>query len=391
VIFSKPAPREPPASVAAWHTVICMAKGPLSGVRVVEMAGQGPAPFAAMVMADLGASVIRLDRPGDVPSPLPSEHSRELLARGKRSVAIDLKADGGRDLALQLIDGADILFDPFRPGVMERLGLGPDELLERFPGLVYGRMTGWGQDGPEARTAGHDINYVSLAGALYDVGPAGGVPTVPINLVGDFGGGGMLLVVGVLSALIERGVSGKGQVVDAAMLDGSALLMTSIWQLDALGYWPRERATHFLTGYAPWYGAYATSDRRYVSFGAIEPQFYAELLDRLGLDPAAWPQFEIESWPAQREEIAAMIGSRSQAEWVEVFAGSDACFAPVLDMRQAAAHPHNRERGTFVELDGITQPAPAPRFSRTPGEVARPPCWPGEHTEEILAELAAAD
>ena len=363
--------------------------GPLAGVRVVELAGIGPGPFGGMVLADFGADVIRIDRPADVPAELPAEASRELLARGKRSIALDLKEPADLEVALRLSDLSDVLIDPFRPGVIERLGIVP-ACLERNPRLVLARMTGWGQDGPLAGAAGHDINYIALAGALHPMGAPDGLPQVPLNLVGDFGGGGMLLVLGVVTALLERERSGRGQVVDVAMIDGVATLMTSLYQLAAMGQWTNERGGNWLDGSAPWYGVYRTADDRFLTVGALEEKFYAELLERLSLDGAAWPQWDVARWPALRAELESIFVHKTLAEWQELLEGTDVCFAPVLRPDEAAGHPQLAARRTYVEPAGVQQPAPAPRFSRTPAETRRPPPWPGQHSEEIRAELAAA-
>jgi alpha-methylacyl-CoA racemase len=361
-------------------------QGPLLGVRVLELAGIGPAQLGGMLLADMGADVVRVDRPGDVPGDA-AGRSTEILGRGRRSIALDLKGAEGAELALELLARSDVLIDPYRPGVTERLGLGPDVALDRNPRLIYARMTGWGQAGPLAGAAGHDINYIALAGALHAVGDAGAPPPPPLNLIGDFGGGGMLLAFAVAAALVERARSGRGQVIDVAMLDGVASLLTSIFQLDAMGQWDHERGTNWLQGAAPWYRAYETADGRYVTVGALEPQFYALLLGRLGLDPADWPQWDRERWPALTARLAELFASRSLATWTAELEGSDACFAPVLRLDEVASHPHVAARGTYVEHDGVTQPAPVPRFERTPGAIASSPPWAGEHTLEILAEL----
>jgi alpha-methylacyl-CoA racemase len=361
-------------------------RGPLAGLRVLELAGLGPAQLGAMLLADLGADIVRVDRPGDVPATAEGR-SPELLARGRRSVALDLKAPGGLGVALALLDGCDVLLDPYRPGVTERLGLGPDVVLERNPRLVYARMTGWGQDGPLAAAAGHDLNYIALAGALHPIGDAGSPPPVPLNLVGDFGGGGMLLAFAVASALVERAHSGKGQVIDVAMIDGVASLMTSIFQLDAIGAWERDRGANWLQGAAPWYRSYETADGRYLTVGSLEPQFYRLLLSQLALDPDEWPQWDRGRWPALTERLAALFATRPLADWCAALEGTDVCFAPALTMDEVIGHPHLAARQVYVEHDGLTQPAAVPRFDRTPGAISRPPPWPGEHTLEVLAEL----
>jgi len=367
--------------------------GPLSGVRVIEIAGIGPGPFAAMMLADMGADVVRVDRAQQVnPAFDTSRPNLEILNRGRRSIGVDLKHPEGAETVLRLVEQADALIEGFRPGVAERLGIGPDTCLARNPRLVYGRMTGWGQDGPYAQAAGHDINYIALAGALAHFGRAGQKPTPPINLVGDFGGGGMLMAFGIACALVEAGRSGKGQVVDAAMVDGSAILMAMIWGFRALGVWG-ERGTNVLDTGAPFYDTYETADGKYVSVGALEPQFYRELLERTGLagevDPAR--QMDQSSWPELREKLTAVFRSRTRDEWCALLDGTDACFAPVLTMDEARSHPHLVARATIVEDHGVPQPAPAPRFSRTPGAIRRPPAWPGQHTDEVLAEWGFSD
>jgi alpha-methylacyl-CoA racemase len=356
--------------------------GPLAGVRVVELAGIGPGPFCAMLLADLGAEVLRVDRPAAARPGWPT-----VLARGRRSVAVDLKHPDGAGVVLDLVASADALVEGFRPGVAERLGIGPDACLARNPRLVYGRVTGWGQEGPWRLAAGHDIDYVALAGALHPVGPAGGPPVPPLNLVGDFGGGGMLLALGVVAALLETGRSGAGQVVDAAMVDGAALLTTQFHELLAAGLWREERGANLLDGGAPFYGVYQTADGRHLAVGALEPQFYAELLRRLGLDAGDLPdQLDREGWPLLRERLAALFRTRTREEWCELLAGTDACVAPVLGFGEAPAHPHNRARGTFVDVGGVVQPAPAPRFSRTPCDPPSPAARPGEHTDQALTD-----
>ncbi len=356
--------------------------GPLDGVRVVEIAGIGPGPFCAMLLADMGAEVVRVDRPetaGGAGWPA-------LMSRGRRSVVIDLKHERGAEVVLRLVEHADALLEGFRPGVAERLGIGPDDCLARNPRLVYGRMTGWGQDGPLRHAAGHDIAYIALAGALHPIGEPGGAPVPPLNLLGDFGGGGMLLAFGIACGLLEARRSGQGQVVDAAIVDGAALLTTSIHEMVTLGLWEERRGANLLDGGAPYYGVYETSDGEHMAVGALEPRFYGELLDKLGLRPDDLPpQADRERWPELRERLEAVFRTRTRAEWTDVFEGSDACVAPVLGLSEARAHPHNRARGTFMLVDGSPQPAPAPRFSRTaPGPPAPPPV-PGQHTDEVLS------
>jgi alpha-methylacyl-CoA racemase len=360
--------------------------GPLSGVRVVELAGIGPGPFAAMLLADLGADVVRVDRPGP-PSPLAGDASLDLLNRGKRSVAVDLKHPQGPQVVLRLIEQADILVEGWRPGVAERLGVGPAPALARNGRLVYGRMTGWGQDGPLAHSAGHDIGYIALAGALHPIGQAGGPPQIPLNLVGDFGGGALYLVVGVLAALHVARATGRGQVVDAAIVDGAAHLTTLFSGLLAGGVWRAERGRNLLDGGAPFYDVYATADGGHMAVGALEPQFYAELLRLLGLADAGLPaQHDVAGWPILRARFAEVFGTRSRDAWAEHFAGTDACVAPVLSLAEAPRHPHLAARGTFQERFGIQQPAVAPRLSGTPGAVGGPPPLPGADTDTVLAE-----
>jgi alpha-methylacyl-CoA racemase len=364
-----------------------MTTGPLHGVRVIEIAGIGPGPFAGMMLADMGADVIRVDRAvaGGLGATFPPD--KDILIRGRRSIAVDLKSPEGIELVLSLIDGADAVFEGFRPGVMERMGLGPDVCLGRNPKLVYGRMTGWGQDGPWAQMAGHDLDYIALAGALHPMGARDAVPPVPLNLIGDFGGGGMFLAFGMVCALVEAGRSGKGQVVDAAMVDGTAALTAMFHGMLAMGLWQPQREGNLLDGGAPFYRCYRCADGEFIAVGALEPQFYAELLRGLELDADAWPQFDFARWDDMREAFGKRIGERTRDEWAAVFDGTDACVAPVLALGEAPAHPHLAERGVFVEFAGIRQPAPAPRFSRTSPSLSRPPVLPGQHTDEILSEL----
>jgi alpha-methylacyl-CoA racemase len=358
--------------------------GPLAGIKVVEIAGLGPGPFCAMLLADLGAEVLRIDRPAnrDVLA-----QRYDILARGRRSVAIDLKHPQGVEAALHLIEGANAVIEGFRPGVMERLGLGPEVCLARNPKLVYGRMTGWGQSGPLASTAGHDINYIAISGALHAIGEAGGAPVPPLNLVGDFGGGGLLLAFGLVCALLEARSSGHGQVVDAAMTDGSALLMTMIYSLKGNGLWQDQRGSNLLDGGAPFYGTYQCADDKWIALGSIEPQFYAQLVAKCGLDDPLFQRPQDRArWPELRLKLAAVIAGKTRDQWNAIFEGSDVCFAPVLDLDEAPEHPHNRARGTFVNRDGVVQPAPAPRFSRSTAELDLPPPAPGQHTAEALAD-----
>ena len=370
--------------------------GPLAGLRVIELAGRGPGPFGAMVLADLGAEVVRIGRVGDLAPPadesgmarmLEGRRQLDLVTRGRRNVAIDLKHPDGLAVARHLIDRADVLIEGNRPGVAERLGVGPDECLGRNPGLVYARMTGWGQAGPYAATPGHDINYVALAGALDPLRRPGQAPAPPLNLLGDYGGGGMLLVVGVLSALFERATSGQGQVVDAAMVDGVALLTTVVHGMRAEGLWSDEPGSNVLDLGAPFYNVYETADGRFVTVGAGEAPFYAELLRRLGLDPAlAAQQGDADTWASVHDQIAAVFATKDLDEWCELLEGTETCFAPVLTLDEATRHPHNRARRTFVEVDGVVQPAPAPRFSRTSASDPPPLAAPGAHTAEVLRD-----
>jgi len=363
------------------------AQGPLTGIKIVEIAGIGPGPFAAMLLSDLGADVLRIDRAQLVSGGDPESPPLDLLNRGRRSVGVDLKQPAGVETVLRLVDQADVLLEGFRPGVMERLGLGPEACFARNPRLVYGRMTGWGQDGPLANAAGHDINYISLTGALHAIGRQGQAPVPPLNLVGDFGGGTMFLIMGVLAALVERGRSGKGQVVDAAMTDGSAALMTIFYGLKHMGFWLDERGVNMLDTGAHFYDVYETKDGKYVSIGAIEPQFYQLLLKHIGLAGESLPsQFDRDQWPAFKEKAAAIFRTKTRDEWCAIMENTDVCFAPVLTMSEAPHHPHNQARGTFTEVKGVVQPAPAPRFSRTPGAIQRPPAHAGQHTDEALAE-----
>ena len=357
--------------------------GPLTSLKIVELAGIGPGPFCGMLLSDLGADVIRVDRASEAGG---YGARGFLLGRGRRSIAVDLKAPEGVELALKLAERADGLFEGYRPGVAERLGVGPETCMQRNPRLVYGRMTGWGQDGPWAQMAGHDINYIGLSGALGAIGRAGQPPVPPLNLVGDFGGGGMLLALGMLAGLIEARQSGQGQVVDAAMVDGSALLMTMMYELAGRGAWSPERGSNLLDTGSPFYEVYETRDGKHVCFGSLEPQFFAQLVEHLGLDFDLARQNDRSAWPELRKQISESVGARTRDEWEERMTGSDVCFAPVLGLSEAAEHPHNRARGTFTEFEGSPQPAPAPRFSRTPGRITRPSALSGEHSEEILRD-----
>jgi alpha-methylacyl-CoA racemase len=359
--------------------------GPLAGLRVLELAGIGPAPFAGMLLADMGADVIRVDRTSGNGGGIPSAPELDFLQRGKRVVRVNLKDPRGVEAVLRMVEAADALIEGFRPGVLERLGLGPEACLARNPRLVFGRVTGWGQDGPLAQVPGHDINYIALAGALGAIGRAGQPPTPPLNLVGDYGGGGMLLVWGVLCALFESRNSGRGQVVDAAMVDGAALLETIFYSLRAGGAWRDQRGANILDSGAHFYDVYETADGKYVSIGSIEPQFHAELVRLLELDfPEGALNFDPALWAPMREQLARRFRTRTQQEWCELLEQSDICFAPVLDFASAPLHPHNVARGTFVEVGGHVQPAPAPRFSRTPPALPTPPPAPGERLVEDL-------
>lgn len=357
-------------------------QGPLAGVRVIELGGIGPGPFAGMLLADLGAEVIRIDRPAEAGQ----ANRMPVLHRNRRSITVDLKSPEGAEVVRTLADTADVVYEGFRPGVAERLGLGPDDLIARNPRLVYGRMTGWGQDGPMAQEAGHDINYISLSGALHAIGPAE-TPVVPLNLVGDFGGGGMLLSFGILSAVISARTTGHGQVVDAAMTDGSATLLAMMYGFIAQGVWQDKRASNMLDGGAPYYGVYRTSDDRHMSVGPIEPQFYANMLRVLGLtdDPDFAGQNNRTNWPIMKQKLTDLFATRTRDEWAEEFEGQEACVAPVLSLLEAPHHPHNAARGTYVVGDdGMVEPSPSPRFSGTPAAApVRAPVI-GSHTAEVL-------
>ena len=360
--------------------------GPLAGVRVVELQGIGPGPYCGMMLADMGAEIIRVDRAGSAGQ---TANKTDILARGRKSIAVDLKQAEGVETVLRLVETADVLIEGFRPGVMERLGLGPDVCLARNSKLVYGRMTGWGQTGSMASAAGHDINYISLSGALHAIGPEGEKPVPPLNLVGDFGGGGMLLAFGVAAALYETANSGKGQVIDAAMTDGSALLMNAVFGIMNTGRWNPARGTNLLDGGAHFYGTYETSDGRWVSVGSIEPQFYALLLEKTGLagDNSLPKQMSRDDWPMLKAKLTEIFRTKSRDEWDEIMLGTDICYAPVLTFEEAVEHEHNSVRDTFVEQDGIKQAAPAPRFSRTPPDLPATAVAPGAHTDEVLGSM----
>ncbi|SDM37141.1 alpha-methylacyl-CoA racemase [Lentzea albidocapillata subsp. violacea] len=359
--------------------------GPLAGLRVVELAGLAPAPFGAMVLADLGADVIQVHKPGSVPT-IPGD----FLGRNRRSIAIDTRRPEGAELVLQLVERSDVLIEGFRPGVTERLGIGPAQCLARNPRLVYGRMTGWGQDGLLADRAGHDINYIAVAGALEPLGRAGGPPSFPINLLGDFGGGGLLLALGVLAALYERERSGRGQVVDAAMVDGAALLTTFLHGMRSAGMWAGGRGENMLDGGVPFYDVYEAADGKYVAIGALEEKFYADLVRVLGLEDAP-SRNDPANWPELRERIAAAVKTRPRDEWADLARDTDACLAPVLTPAEAARHPYNEARSTFVDVSGSPHPAPAPRFDRTPTAVPTAPVSAGTNTGEVLADMGVAD
>ena len=364
--------------------------GPLSGLKVLEFAGLGPAPFCGMLLADLGADVVRIDRKGAAGAPSVAE-GMQVLGRGRRSIELDLKAPADVQTALALADRADALIEGFRPGVMERLGLGPEVVLARNPRIAYGRMTGWGQDGPLARTAGHDIDYIALSGALHAIGLED-KPVVPLNLIGDFGGGGAYLAFGVVSAMLNARITGQGQVIDCAMTDGAASLMAMLYGMHGEGGWSDRRHDNFVDGGTPYYDTYQCADGGWVAVGALEPQFFAELRRLTGFadDPTFADQTNRETWPAMREALTRVFRSKTRDQWCAVFDGADACLAPVLTMAEAPAHPHNRARGTFVNVNGLTQPAPAPRFSRTPGAIRRPAPAFGADSADVVADWLSA-
>ncbi|MCB8914160.1 CoA transferase [Rhodococcus rhodochrous] len=358
--------------------------GPLQGLRILELSGIGPGPFAATIFGDLGAEVVRVDRPGGSGTGLPA--SFDILRRSRRSIVLDLRDPRGIGTLLDLVESADVVIEGYRPGVAERLGIGPQDCMARNPKLVYGRMTGWGQDGPLAATAGHDLNYIAITGALHAMGRSGEAPAIPLNLVGDFGGGAMYLVAGVLAALLERERSGHGQVVDAGIVDGTAHMIGLFHGMMAAGQWQDRRGVNILDSGAPWYEVYETSDGQHMSVGAIEPAFYHQLMETLGLDPDPGRRADPGQWPAIRSDLASAFAARTRQEWTEIFEGSDACVAPVLTLREAPNHPHIQSREIFVEVDGVVQPAAAPRLSRTPGAVQSPPAPVGAHTIEVLRE-----
>lgn len=365
--------------------------GPLSGFKIIELAGIGPGPFCGMMLADMGAEVIRVERfsaAADSAATAP----KDILARNRRSIAVDLKSPAGIETVMRLIEGADVLFEGFRPGVTERLGLGPDQCLERNERLVYGRMTGWGQDGPMAQAAGHDINYIGLAGALHAMGRAGEKPVPPLNLVGDFGGGGMLLAYGLVCALLEVSKSGKGQVVDAAMIDGTSALMAMFYSMSASGRFHLERGTNLLDGGAHFYDTYRTKDDEHICIGSIEPQFYALLIEKAGLDAEKFaPQMDESQWPELKAELTNVFLTKTRAQWCELMEGTDVCFAPVLNLEEAAEHPHSKARNSYLQVDGVLQHAPAPRFSRTKAGEVKGARVPGEDSRAVLQEFGFSD
>ena len=359
--------------------------GPLQGLTIIEIAGIGPGPFAAMSLADMGAEVIRVERPGGSMFANAQNPKLDFLNRNKRCISINMKDADGVETILQMVEQADALLEGNRPGVMERLGLGPDECLARNPKLVYGRMTGWGQEGPMANEVGHDLNYIALSGALHPIGRAGEKPAIPLNLVGDFGGGGLMLAYGMVCALLEAKNSGKGQVVDAAMIDGAATLMASTFAAQQAGFWQEKRGTNFLDGGAHFYEVYETADGQYISLGSIEPQFYADLLEVLGDEAEHFQnQWDMPNWPAMKDRLGAIIKQKTRDEWDAIMAGKNVCYAPVLAISEVKDHPHHQARGSFVDDGEVWQPAPAPRFSRTQGEINSVAAAVGEHSREIL-------
>ena len=361
--------------------------GPLAGFRIIELAGIGPGPMGAMLLGDMGADVIRVDRATPAAMDRMTDPRYAVHNRSRRSIAVDLQRAEGAALVLRLVERADGLIEPFRPGVAERLGVGPEPCLAANPRLVYGRITGWGQDGPLAKAAGHDINYIALTGLLHAIGHAGERPVPPLNLVGDYGGGGMLLAFGMVCGLLEAQRSGKGQVFDAAMMDGAALLFGSLFGMHAAGHWADQRGVNLLDSGAPFYDVYETSDGKFVAVGAIEPQFYALLLEKTGLAGEKLPhQMDRQAWPAMKQRLAAVFRIKTRDEWCGIMEGTDVCFAPVLSIGEAPAHPHARARGAYVDVGGVAQPAPAPRFDRTPAAPPSTAPTRGGHTEDVLAE-----
>jgi alpha-methylacyl-CoA racemase len=361
--------------------------GPLHGYRIIEVAGRGPGPFAGMMLSDMGANVLRVDRPGSGSRTQSPKPTLELVNRGRRSIVVDLKHPDGAEVVLRLVEQAHAVFEGYRPGVAERLGIGPDICLARNPSLVYARATGWGQTGPLAQVAGHDINYIALAGALEPIGVADLPPIPPLNLVGDYGGGGAMLAFGIVCALLEAQGSGRGQVIDAAMVDGASLLMIAIHGRRLMGAWTDQRGANYLDGGAPFYSTYETKDGKYVSVGCIEDKFYSAFIEAIGIDELDLPrQWDKSAWPATKQRLAAVFLTKTRAEWEEILDARDVCFAPVLGIGEVSRHSHHRARDSFVEVDGVVHPAPAPRFSRTPPAVAGPPSRPGEHTNAALAD-----
>jgi alpha-methylacyl-CoA racemase len=361
--------------------------GPLSGIKVLELAGIGPGPFCGMMLADMGADVLRIERVAPADLGLPLEPAFDVISRGRRSIGLDLKHAEAAGIVLMLLERADVLIEPFRPGVAERLGLSPEASLARNPRLVYARVTGWGQDGPLANAAGHDINYIAISGALHAIGRRDEAPVPPLNLIGDYGGGAMYLAFGIACALVERNLSGRGQVIDAAMCDGAASLMSMFYGRLAAGLWRDDRGANAIDGGAPWYSVYETADQEFVAIGAIESRFFANLIDCLGLDRTTLPaQHDRQRWPELRARLAAAFKQKTRDQWCETLAGHDVCFAPVLSLTEAPEHPHNRARATFAERNGLVQPSPAPRFSRTPGNIARSAPRCGEGGAAALAE-----
>lgn len=366
--------------------------GPLYGVRVIEMAGIGPGPFCGMLLADMGADVIRVERLSTSDKGVNFPPKFDLLNRNKRSIALDLKSPHGLEVVRELLQHADMLIEGFRPGVMEKLGLGPDECLAVKPSLVYGRMTGWGQDGPLAQAAGHDLNFIALSGALGSIGRQGQPPTIPLNLIGDFGGGALYLAMGVLAAVINARATGIGQVVDAAIVDGVNSLMTMQYAMTQMGAWPAERGSNLLDGGAPFYDVYETQDELYVSVAPVEKRFYEEFLRRVGLEEQELPkQNDPRGWSRLRSHLATLFKTRTRAQWCELLEGTDACFAPVLSMDEVAEHPHNQARALHIDVDGVINPAPAPRFSRTPSSLRRVPPHAGGDTVEALLDWGLDD
>ena len=366
--------------------------GPRQGLTIIEISGIGPGPFAAMLLADMGADVIRVERPGGTMFTAAQNPKLDFLNRNKRCISVNLKERDGVDTVLTLLEKADALLEGNRPGVMERLGLSPDTCLARNPALVYGRMTGWGQEGPMAKEAGHDINYIALSGALHGIGRAGEKPAIPLNLVGDFGGGGLMLAYGMVCALLETKGSGKGQVVDAAMIDGAATLMASTFAANQAGFWSDERGTNLLDSGSHFYEVYETADGKYISLGSIEPQFYAALLNKLGEDAKHFEnQFDMSNWPQMKAKMTDIIKRKTRDDWDQIFSDADVCYAPVLSMSEVRHHRHHQARGTFIDDGDVWQPAPAPRFSRTSGELRSAAASIGEHTEEVLREFGFSD